>query len=366
VKTHRLSYVTSALLKPGSAQAMQIISMARAFNAVLGSEFQLVSCRSPLEAASFPFAWKQMPCFLQRRGLRYAELAARAAVAHRGFRGMRVFTRDIGIAALLDALGARVTYEMHHDFRTALGARVFAYLRDRIRFVAISAALRQYMVREHGVPESRILVAHDGVFLERYDAVRTIPRAHLRAELGIPEDRFVLMHTGSLFKGRGIEFFEPVLREVPEAACICVGGTEADIVRWRRHYAAYPQIRFLPHQPQDTLVRYQMAADALFFPMTKDSSIWWCTSPLKLFEYLATGVPIVGTAIGSAAEVLNESNSVGFDADAPESAVSAVRWAMHNPVAARARAREGLELVTKHYTWQVRAQRIVEFVEAAC
>lgn len=365
MKAHRLTYVTSAVLKPGSAQAMQIMSMARALGEVLDGDFQLVSCRSSLEDTSVAFHWKQLPCVFQRRGFRYVELAARAALAHGGFHGKRVFTRDIGIAALLDAFGAHVVHEMHHDFRTAVGARLFAHLRDRIRFVAISGALSQYMVRDLGVRAQRVVVAHDGVFLDRYDAVRGIPCAALRKELGIPDDRFVLMHTGSLFSGRGIELFEAVLRKVPDVLCISVGGTQADIVRWQQHYAAFPQMRFLPHQPQELIVRYQMCADALLFPMTKASPIWWCTSPLKLFEYLATGVPIVGSAIGSAAEVVNEGNCVGFDADEPDSLVAAVHWVMRNPDAARARACAGLDMVAKDYTWQARAKRIVEFIEAA-
>jgi len=366
LKHSGLSYVSSAVLKRGSAQAVQILSMAQAFGQLLADRFMLVSCAcDAAPELSRHFQWHRIPCRFQSRSPRYVELGIRVAVEYGGFRGRNVFTRDVGIAALLHALGARVVYEMHHDFKTRVGASIFRQLRDRIRFVAISSALKQYMVEQLGVQQSRILVAHDGVFLERYDVLRATCRKELRSQLGIPEGRFVLMHTGSLYRGRGIELFEAVLRAVPEALCVSVGGNEADISRWRTHYAHYQNMLFFPHQPQDRLVQFQMVADALFFPMTKDSPIWWCTSPLKLFEYLATGVPVIGSAIGGAAEVISDCNAVTFDPEDASTLVQAVRWVMQNPDTARKRARLGLDAVERDFTWDMRARRILDFMDEA-
>lgn len=357
-----LSYVTTAVLEPGSAQAVQILSMSRAFGRLLSKDFVLVSCACGQAVDSAQFKWHGIHCRFRTRTPRYVELGLKAALMYRGFRGRNVYTRDIGVAALLQALGARVTYEMHHDFRTGIGSALFTRLRGHLRFVAISTALQRYMTEQLGVDKSRVLVAHDGVFVERYDAIRGIPRAELRERLDIPVDRFVLMHTGSLYSGRGIELFEPVLCEVPEALCICVGGSDADATRWRQHYRQYPNMRFITYLPQDKLVQYQLAADALLFPMTKASPIWWCTSPLKLFEYLAAGVPMIGSAVGSAAEVIGDHNAVTFDPEDASTLVQAVRWVMRHPDAARERARLGLDAVRRDFTWDVRARRILEFL----
>ena len=83
---------------------------------------------------------------------------------------------------------------------------------------------------------------------------------------------------------------------------------------------------------------------------------------MKLFEYLATGVPLVSTRVGSIAEILDERVAFLFDPDDPASLSSAVAAVLADPAAARRRAVNGVELIRSEYTWAKRAEGIVAFL----
>jgi len=184
----------------------------------------------------------------------------------------------------------------------------------------------------------------------------------LRHELGLPQNKTIVMHTGSLFAGRGAELFDSVIRNFPELCFVQVGGKPVDIKNWQEHYKNYSNITFIGHQGNTTLIKYQMAADLMFLPMTKASKIWWCTSPMKLFEYMATGNPICTSRVGSLCEVVNEANSLQFDPENEQSIISAIQYFIDNREDCTKLGSLCLAEVRKDYSWQKRIDRICRFI----
>ena len=84
---------------------------------------------------------------------------------------------------------------------------------------------------------------------------------------------------------------------------------------------------------------------------------------MKIFEYLATGVPIVASTIGSAGEVLTEKNCFPFDPENYESIAQAMQKALSNKDLAHIRARNGLQLIREKHTWDIRTKEIVVAIE---
>jgi glycosyltransferase involved in cell wall biosynthesis len=170
------------------------------------------------------------------------------------------------------------------------------------------------------------------------------------------------MHTGSLYKGRGAELFEVVIKNFPDLFLVQVGGTEQNINEWKHKYEGYNNISFIEHQDNSTLVKYQMSADLLFLPMTKNSPIWWCTSPMKLFEYMATGVPILGSNVGSVGEIITKKNAIIFDPDNTQTILDGIDFFINNKVKAKAIANEALKNIREDYTWKGRVEKVYRFM----
>jgi len=216
-------------------------------------------------------------------------------------------------------------------------------------------------MEKYGVPGDRILVAHDGVDVERYERFRGINKQALRKELGLPVGQTVIVHAGSMYEGRGLELFEVAASAFKDIHCVGVGGRPEDVRRMKERFRNYDNVVFVGHKQQDEVARYELAADLLFLPMTRRNPIWWCSSPLKLFEYMATGRPILASVIGGVSEILNESRALVFDPDHPESLLRRICEFRQDPGGAEAKAADALKLTRQSYTWDKRAQRILEF-----
>jgi glycosyltransferase involved in cell wall biosynthesis len=85
------------------------------------------------------------------------------------------------------------------------------------------------------------------------------------------------------------------------------------------------------------------------------------TSPMKLFEYMASGIPIVASDLPSIREILNESNSVLVDPDIPKSIINGIIEVITNKSLANKISEQSF-LDVENYTWSKRAINILEFI----
>ncbi|MBU1349023.1 glycosyltransferase, partial [Patescibacteria group bacterium] len=117
----------------------------------------------------------------------------------------------------------------------------------------------------------------------------------------------------------------------------------------------------LGHQPQKDLKRFYAAADLLLMPFPYTKHYAYFMSPLKLFEYLMSGVPMVVTDLQSVREIVGDAEAFIAKPGDVASLVVEIRRAMDAPEDARARADAAWKLSSK-YTWTERARRIAAWL----
>ena len=337
--------------------------MATAFYEELGDYFTLITGSS--ESRGYAFPHKSIP-FAKYRRFRYISACFIAAKRTLLRVDDVVFTRDIMIAAVVIALGGRAIYEAHKDPRGKLAHYIIKFLAkiDRFSLVSISQALSNYYRDLYAYPDKRRLVAHDGAFPEDYVELRKAPKKQLREELGLPKDKIIVVHTGSLYKG-GAEFFGTLVDGREEVIFIQIGGSLTECEEWSRHYfeRGIRNIVFIPHRSPTIVRKFQLSADLLFYVTTKDNPLYWCTSPLKLFEYMASGTPLVASNIGSIAEVIDNTTAVLFNPDECNSLKETLDYFINNRCEAETRAQRACELLSLKYTWAHRAKKILDFAK---
>ena len=83
---------------------------------------------------------------------------------------------------------------------------------------------------------------------------------------------------------------------------------------------------------------------------------------MKLFEYMASGVPTIASDVPSLREILNEKNSFLVSPNNPVALAEGVRRILSSPRDADTRARTALVDV-ESYTWDKRAEGMLNFLK---
>jgi len=108
---------------------------------------------------------------------------------------------------------------------------------------------------------------------------------------------------------------------------------------------------------------YLKSADVLILPNSgkKDVSRYW-TSPMKMFEYMASQRPIVASDLSSIGEVLSENNSILVEPDNPQALAEGIKKVLDDKELSQ-RISQQAYIDVKKYTWDKRAQKILDFVK---
>jgi len=231
-------------------------------------------------------------------------------------------------------------------------------------FVVLTQALENH-VRPMLPTRTRLLVASDGVDAE-WLARPNSPEA-ARAELGFSnEKRRIVVYTGHLYRGRGIELIIELTQKMPDHLFLIVGGREADIAYYRQQTGHLENFRLVGFKPPAQVFTYLLAADALLMPYADkvevagggDTSAF--CSPMKMFEYMAAGRPILSSSLPVLREVLQDGiNGFLLPYNEPQRWMEALRRLQQDHKLSEVLGRRA-RLDVQQYTWDKRVQKILE------
>lgn len=274
-------------------------------------------------------------------------LALRARILRA--RGRPVFyVRLLRLAALAARRGP-VVVELHNVERDTEAA-----IRAASAVVTITRALAD-LVRKRFSPAVPIHVAPDGFDPGTF------------REVTAPGPTRVV-YLGQLMPWKGVEVLLHALARVPALPALLIGGAKGDDPRRRelRRLADAlglgDRVEWAGHLSQSEAWGRLRRGDVGVVPTRAGGGQEWSTSPLKLFELLASGLPVVASDLPALREILTdgESGLLFREGDAESLASALARVAAAPDLAERLR-RRGLETVAR-YTWAARAAQIRDVV----
>lgn len=294
-----------------------------------------------------------------------------------------VFTRDLALASLViglpRALRAPVVYEAHTiaadaararpDLLTGgaaaspsklrrLEARDGRVWRGADGYVTITDGLRRELERRFG-PRPRIAMIPDGV--------RLAPAPGIQSPTS--ERPFTIGYAGHLYPWKGVDLIVEAVAAMPDARALIVGGhdKEPDLARvkaFATELDCVNRITFTGLIPPSDVPARLRETDVLVLPNPRSVISDAHTSPLKLFEYMAAGRPIVASDLPSIGEVLRDGvNAVMVEPGNPQALVAGIRKLQDDPALGRRLAAQAAEDV-QDYTWARRAERLEALLKA--
>lgn len=370
----RIAQIVPSRIPSTSANSLQGMKMAQAFTE-LGHEVLVYAPGAdpglPWERlardyglrAQFEIKW--LP---SRRLLRRYDFARAAVNAARSQGADLVYTRLPQAAAYAASRDIATLHEVHDRPKGRGGPRLLRAFLGAVgarRLVVITQALAEALKARYTLPERAgfLLVAPDGVDLERYDQLPS-PR-EARRQLELP-DRFTVGYTGHLYAGRGVDLILAIAHRVEKLHFLIAGGRRHDVQRVREalQQQGLQNVTLTGFIPNANIPRYQAASDVLVMPYqsqvaaSSGGDIAAYLSPMKLFEYLASGRPILASRLPVLGEVLNEDNAIllpGEDVGAWVEAIHALESAPERRQELGAAARVSAQA----YSWRARAERIL-------
>jgi len=382
----RLVYLANLRVPSEKAHVLQTFKNCEAFS-TLGLEVELAHPRRratrATEGIEDPFDYygvrerfslREVPCpdLLSRAlpwGLQHAAFLLHSVLfTGRALRGkdlsrpeVLLYTRDFFVATFLSLSGYRFVFEAHTLPRGPIGPWMRWLAEHSIGLVVITRELAREM-ENLGVPAERILTAPDAVD-ERWLEER-LDRRDARRALDIPESDLLATYAGHLYTWKGIDTLLDAAARLPRVRFHIVGGTVSDAERARSRVRelGLANVRLEGHVPPGRVPTYLAAADVLLLPNSGRFPISARhTSPLKAFEYMAAGRPIVASDLPSLREIFeNERSALLVTPDDGEALARGIERVLGDRTLAERLAGEGRLRVRSH-TWRRRAEAIHRF-----
>lgn len=271
----------------------------------------------------------------------------------------QIFTND---ELAIMAAGAKDTicYELH-DFPER-NLWWYRYLLNRADHILITnTPKRTLLVKTFPTLKPTLFVEPNGVDVDQFSV--TISKFEARQKLSLPVEEKIILYTGHLYDWKGVDILAEAAAHLDEEYMVYfVGGQPKHVEAFKETHGNNDRITVIGHRPHDEMPLWQKAADVLVLPNTATQDISkYYTSPMKLFEYMASGRPVVAAELPSVTEIVNEQMVTFFTPDDPFSLSEKIKLAAYGKGILP--SDEAVKRFLAHYSWSERAKRILDSID---
>jgi glycosyltransferase involved in cell wall biosynthesis len=295
----------------------------------------------------------------------YRELTARA-------KGERIvlMANDkyiLAIARVYTIFGYRLSLCSDWHVLSALWLDRFV-ARGSLCGICVTSPLRDRVIA-FGLPRKRILVSPNAI--DRATFSIELSKRMAREGARIPEDKIVLGYFGrfkTMGEEKGVSAILAALVQLDERYIFFgAGALPAELLEYQtlaEKLGVAGRVILKGDSSQAELAHYQRASDILLMPFPFTEHYAYVMSPMKMFEYLASGRPIIATDLPSVRDVLNEQNAVLVPPGDTHALVTAIEALAKDPARGEALAAQG-RIYIQTRTWDTKAKEILSFIERA-
>ena len=266
---------------------------------------------------------------------------------------------------LARVLGVPHLYDMHSSLPEQLSN--FKFSRSRVLLKSFQWLERQMLSRSRVIivickyledlvrrqqPDARVVLIENAPGSGETVAPEGCREA-LRVKYGIAADAPLILYTGTFEAYQGLDLLFAAMAVVqarrPEARLMLVGGQpdQVEQASGEARQAGVGQVTvFTGEQPSEDIPGFLAAADMLASPRSRGKN-----TPLKIYQYLRAGRPVVATNLLTHTQVLDSSIACLADAT-PEAYGAAFLRVMEDPAYAASLANEAAHVAATRYTYE--------------
>ena len=233
-------------------------------------------------------------------------------------RELTIYTREVLIAWYFAKIGYRTIFECH--FIPESNQKLFFKLSKKADLIITNSIgtkdefLENNFTNVHSCP--------NGVELNDFDSIQKT-KNELRDELDLSNDKKIVMYLGHYYTWKGTDILLKAAEKLDNnIELVLAGGTDLldkEIIN------NLSNIKLVNTKKRDMVAKYLKSADILIITANKNSkeSIKY-TSPIKLFEYLASKVPVLAPEVESMTNIVTNKEVTFYEVDNVEDLVNKI------------------------------------------
>jgi glycosyltransferase involved in cell wall biosynthesis len=230
--------------------------------------------------------------------------------------------------------------------------------------IVVAEGIKQFLMQVYQVPESKITLVQNGVDTEVFT---TRDRTEVRKSLHLPE-ALTIGYVGSMHTWQGLRHVVEAMHIVGkerDAVRFCVAGKGEDyscIESFIEKHGLENKIALVSETAYKTLALYKSALDiGICYPLKIRAGL---TSPMKVYEYLASGSAVVlGNITGMEEEFKDIVQLV--EPENAEALAAALITLIDDTEKRDALSKSGRKFIENGHTWEVVANTITGILRSA-
>lgn len=245
----------------------------------------------------------------------------------------------------------------------------YYYFRERLfwssadRVLAVSNALKQDLMSRYTIPDAKIKVVYNGVDTRVFRRIQDSTPEELRKF----DSKKIILYVGHFGPRKGLIFLiramKEIVREVPEAVAVAIGGVPAWLGREHDYWSflqgavkengVEEKILLLDRVPNDTLPTYYSKASVFVLP-----SFYEAFAKVVL-EAMACEDPAVVTREGGPREAIDEGKTgLLVEYGSTKELADAVIAILQDERKARQMGIDARKRIERDFTWEAVAKRV--------
>ena len=229
--------------------------------------------------------------------------------------------------------------------------------------VTQSEPIRESLI-QYGMPPEKVVWLHNGFhnsFLVRKAAVAQA----WRQQLLLNGRQHLVVYSGALYRFKGIDVLINAAKQLPQIQFVITGGTDEQVKAYQRlsQEKQVVNIKFLGWiLPRKRLASLFQAADILEHPNCCGKSANF-TNPVKFFQYMASGTPLVVTEIPPLMEFKNSPLIAGWcKPDNSNKLAECIQYVLAKFPRKIDGYAENINFASE-FSWEKRAAKILSYVD---
>jgi len=233
--------------------------------------------------------------------------------------------------------------------------------------IAVAQGIKDILIQRGG-DRNKIFVIPNGANVDMFRQINNSAAINeLRNHHSISENDYIVAFIGNLAPHHGIEYLIKsaplVLNVLPNTKFLIVGdgAIKKELINLSERIGVSDEIIFTGRVSYEIVPLYINMADVCVAPFIRARNERIGLSPLKIYEYLACGKPVVASDIKGVGDLLRHSNAgIAVTPEDPVELANAIIKLLKDEELRRQMGENGRKVVVNNYSWEHTAKKTIE------